>query len=141
MADEFDYAAFVEEHRAKRAEQFRSPMLTKLSESLECEVPVSLIKLYTLGERLLNVPLVVDTESGVLEIQSFSPLTDETIVASRRYGGRYFEFAVGGDSESFLAPIDESNSVCVDHDGSGTDIEATGISFPQIVERLRQLLV
>lgn len=88
----------------------------------------------------MNAPVVIETDAGSVEIQSFTPLTAQAIKVCKRYDWHFFGFAVGSEGESLLYSLNESDLVHVDHEGNGTDVESTAIEFQQLLDQLENFL-
>jgi hypothetical protein len=138
MTDEFDYAAFVKQHRAKFVKRLEKPDFGDFETKFGVRAPASLKQLYALTDALIDVPVTVEVSASLVEIQSFTPMDSTTIEACSKYDWKFFEFAVGSENESLLFPLHGSEKVHVDHEGNGQDVEQTDIDFEKLLDQLRK---
>lgn len=133
VTEEFDYRAWLARYQADRAERFCAPAWEEFADAFGVSVPSPLRSLYLLGNSLQNTPVTLSGELGTLEIQGFTPLSSQSIAASQRYCGSFFEFAIGSSGESWLFSLDGSDQVYVDYQGDGSDIESLEIRFSSLL--------
>ncbi len=141
MSDDFDCAAYVNQQREKLRQRLRDPDFELFEKRFKVSVPPLLSQLYALGDALMNTPLDCDLGGGCLGIQSFTPMTDESIEMCRNYNWQYFEFAAGFDGDSLLYAMNDPDVVYVDHDGKGNDIEPTRVVFRQLLDQVTKTLL
>lgn len=118
---------------------YEHPDYGNFEKMMECAVPGSLRELFDLKTKLQNnIPLRVDGKKGILEIQHFFPMSNETIQRSKEYSGKFFQFAISVDGDPILyclEPKEALGQIHISWDMTG-DVEEQDVMFEEVLSAL-----